>query len=246
MSEPINDNNGGNAKGRGAAADISRGRATRSARERYRQNARIGSVHALKRRQRRLQNSGGRTFFGSTCISCGRETTRADGWSAAHRRGWRADGLDGRKVGLLRSFSADGQRHALLLRNVVLPRLSRCLGVACLFCGCACLGLLCVCAKRACRPSFAACYPFPVCQSFCAHVVSCIFPVLSFDVGILPVVCCMRCGFLLLLRVMWSSCFSLAACKSLLSAAREERCLALPCLLPLGPLGFCAGLAGST
>ena len=88
--------------------------------------------------------------------------------------------------------------------------------------------------------------PFPVCQSFCAHVVSCIFPALSFDVGILPVVCCMRCGFLLLLRVMWSSCFSLAACKSLLSAAREERCLALPCLLPLGPLGFCAGLAGST
>ena len=37
--------------------------------------------------------------------------------------------------------------------------------------------------------------PFPVCQSFCAHVVSCIFPVLSFDVGMLPVVCCMRCGF---------------------------------------------------
>ena len=151
---------GGNAKGRGAEAGISRGRATRSARERYCQNARIGSVHALKRRQRRLQNSGGRTFFGSTCISCGRETTRADGWSAAHQRGWRADGLDGRKVGLLRSFSADGQRHALLLRNVGLPRLSRCLGVACLFCGCACLGLLCVCAKRACRPSLAACYPF--------------------------------------------------------------------------------------
>ena len=154
--------------------------------------------------------------------------------------------MDGRKVGLLRSFSADGQRHALFLRNVGLPRLSRCLGVACLFCGCACLELLCVYAKRACRPSFAACYPFPVCQSFCARVVSCIFTVLFFDVGILPVVCCMRCGFLLLLRVMWSSCFSLAACKSLLSAAREERCLALPCLLPLGPLGFCAGLAGST
>ena len=103
--------------------------------------------------------------------------------------------MDGRKVGLLRSFSADGQRHALLLRNVGLPRLSRCLGVACLFRGCACLGLLCVCAKWACRPSFAACYSFPACQSFCAHVVSCIFPVLSFDVGMLPVVCCMRCGF---------------------------------------------------
>ena len=98
------------------------------------------------------------------------------------------------------------------------------------------------------------CCMLPFCRVpvVCAHVVSRIFPVpstLSFLHAVLSFACqslaCMllavysRCSL-----AMWLSCLSFVACKSLLSAAREERCLALPCLPLLGPLGLCAGASG--
>ena len=185
QSGKFNKRKRGNAKGRGAAAGISRGRATRSARERYCQNARIGSVHALKRRQRRLQNSGGRTFFGSTCISCGRETTRADGWSAAHRRGWRADGLDGRKGGQLLSFSAAGRRQDCYFTMLVCHA-CRVISVsrACLR---VCMPWPLVRLCKAGMPPLLLLHatPFSCVSVVCAHVVSCIFQVLSCEVDIL-------------------------------------------------------------
>ena len=126
--------------------------------------------------------------------------------------------------------------------------------------------------KAGMPPFFCCVLPFSRVPVVCAHVVSCtfsvpstlpflhvalsfacqslacmllaVYSVLSCDVVILPFLCRTRCGFLFLLRAMWLPCLSFVACKSLLSAAREERCLALPCLPLLGPLGLCAGASG--
>ena len=71
------------------------------------------------------------------CISRGRETTRADGWPAAHGRGWRADGLDGRNGGQLRSFSVDGRRHAFVISQRWFAMLAASPLCRVLVCGCA-------------------------------------------------------------------------------------------------------------
>ena len=147
---------------------------------------------------------------------------------AAHRRGWRTDGLDGGRsdcYGLsVRTANGTPCCSATLFYHVCrAASVSR----AC-FAGAHALDSCASVQSGHAALLLLHATPFPVCQSFCAHVVSCIFPVLSFDVGILPVVCCMRCGFLLLLRVMWSSCLSFVACKA--SSRRRERSGAWPFL----------------
>ena len=182
--------------------------------------------------------------------------------------------MDGRKGGQLWPTRADDWRHAFVTSQrwvchaCRVPSVSRaCLRVR--------MPWTPVRLCKAGLPTFFCCVlPFSRVPVVCAHVVSCtfsvpstlpflhvalsfacqplacmllaVYSVLSCDVVILPFLCRTRCGFLVLLRAMWLPCLSFVACKSLLSAAREERCLALPCLPPLGPLGLCAGLARST
>ena len=144
--------------------------------------------------------------------------TRAGGWSTAHRLGWRADGLDGRKGGQLLSFSAAGRRHDCYFTMLVchacrVTSVSR----ACL----AGVHALAPCApvqSRHATSSLVACYPFSCVSVACAQVVSCIFPVLSCEVDILH--------FPLLHAVLHSAHGARLVSKQLASPERRFQCLA--------------------
>ena len=92
--------------------------------------------------------------------------TRAGGWSTAHRLGWRADGLDGRKGGQLLSFSAAGRRHDCYFTMLVCHACRVTLVSRACFAGVHALAPCAPVQSRHATSSLVACYPlFPVCQS---------------------------------------------------------------------------------
>ena len=128
---------------------------------------------------RRLKSRGGRTFLAPNALG-GRETTRAGGWSTAHRLGWLADGF---WVGGTADSSGLSRRTTgvtpSLLRNAGFAMRAAFLRCRVFVCRPACLGLLCARVRLSCHPSLCCKLLFSCVPAACAHVFSCTSLVLS-------------------------------------------------------------------